>query len=103
MDTELIQPRLATNMYIPQELAVKREADARTLVLDRASNCVRSNPTILVWMFLSSRNVGAFARSEEEEEEEEEQEQEHEEDIHKSIREATMALPAALAGSKRKR
>jgi hypothetical protein len=81
-------------------MAVKREADASTSdekVLDRALNCVRSNPNILVWMFLSSKNVDDFVLSEER------QEQVQEDGT--SYREVTLAAAAvvAVAGSKRKR
>jgi hypothetical protein len=63
MDTELIQPCIASEAYRPQAVASKREADASTFhqkVLGRAANCVRSNPNILIWMFLSSKNVDDF-------------------------------------------
>jgi hypothetical protein len=87
MDTELIQPRLATDLFRSQTLAVKREADASTF----RRNCVRSNPNILVWMCLSSKNVYDFVQA-------------HVLEDGTSYREVTMAVPvAAEASSKRKR
>jgi hypothetical protein len=99
MDTELIQPRLATDIFRSPVLAVKREADASPFdqkVLGRALKCVSCHPNhILVWMFLSSKNVDDFVLSEET------QEQVQEDGT--SYREVTMAAPVAVAGSKRKR
>jgi hypothetical protein len=97
MDTELIQPRLATDLYRPQALAVKREADGsmfRQEVLVRAANCVRSNPNILAWMFLSSKNEEDFVFLEES--------RAHVLEDGTRYGEVTMTVPV-VAGSKRKR
>lgn len=95
MDTELIQPRLATELYRLQPLATKREADASTFhqtVPSRALNCVRNNPNILVWMFLSSKNVDYFVLLEER--------QAHVLEDGTNYREVTTAVAVAVAGSK---
>jgi hypothetical protein len=99
-DFVLLEERQAHVLEDGTALAVKREADTGTLqqnVLGRAPNCATSNPNILVWMFLSSKNVEDFVLLEER------QAQIQVQEDGTSYREVTMAVPVAEAGSKRKR
>jgi hypothetical protein len=98
MDTELIQPGLATDLFRSQILVDKMECDASTFdhkVLDRALNRVGCDPNILVWMFLSSKNEDDFVFADEL------QEQVQEDGTSYSA--VTIAAPVAGAGNKRKR